>query len=132
MSDLEPTLRFSFLARPDALAGMRAELDGWLAELELSPDVRADLVVAANEAGANAVEHAYRDGRTGDVTIEGDVGDEIVIRVIDHGSWRFGDGDPNRGRGMHIMRSLVEDIEVLSNEDGTTVILRRSLPRRAR
>lgn len=123
MSDL----RLSIVARPEALAGMRADLDGWLAELELTPDERTDLIVAANEAGANAVEHAYRDGRDGHVTIEGDVGDQIVIRVIDQGSWRYGDGDPNRGRGMHIMRSLVDDIEVVRREGGTTVILRRAL-----
>ena len=124
---LERNVRFSIPARPDALAGMRAYLDRWLAELELPSVARAELVAAAHEAGANAVEHAYRDGHVGDVTIEGDVGEEITLRVIDHGSWRFGAGDPNRGRGMHIMRSLVDGIEVVRRDDGTTVILRRAL-----
>lgn len=123
MSDL----RLSIVARPDALAGMRADVDRWLVELAMPADERADLVVAVNEAGANAIEHAYRDGLDGDVTIEGDADDEIVIRIIDHGSWRFGPSDPNRGRGLHIMRSLADGIEIMPREDGTTVILRRSL-----
>lgn len=81
-----------------------------------------------NEAGANAIEHAYRDGRAGDITVEGEMDTDLVVRLIDHGTWRFGGGDPNRGRGMHIMPSLVDDVEIVRGSDGTSVVIRRSAP----
>ena len=127
---LERNLRFSIPARADALAGMRAYLDRWLAELELPSETRAELVAAAHEAGANAVEHAYRDGSVGDV-------DRRRRRRRDHAP---GDRSrivairgrrSNRGRGMHIMRSLVDGIEVVRRDDGTTVILAVRSGRRA-
>jgi anti-sigma regulatory factor (Ser/Thr protein kinase) len=113
-------------ARPEALGEVRTEVERWLTDIGLPAAERADLVVAVNEAAANAVEHAYRDGRTGDVTVEADLGHGLEIRVIDHGEWKYGHGDPERGRGMHIMRSLVDDVEVVRRDGGgTTVVLRR-------
>lgn len=113
-------------ARPEVLGEVRAAVERWLIEVGLPSAARADLVVAVNEAAANAVEHAYRDGRTGDLTVEADLGDGVEIRVIDHGAWKYGHGDPERGRGMHIMRSLVDDVEVVRRDGGgTTVVLRR-------
>lgn len=114
-------------ARAEALATVRAAVDGWLEDLDPSSALRDDLVLAVSEASANAVEHAYRNGGAGEITIEGTKGRDVVLRVIDHGSWRGSGGDPSRGRGMHIMRSLVDDMEVERRADGTTIILRRSL-----
>ena len=116
-------------ARPEALGRLRENVERWLSEIGIPPADRSDLVVAVNEAAANAVEHAYRDGRIGEVAIEGDLDDDITIRVIDHGSWKYGQGDPERGRGMHIMRSLVDEVEIVRRTDGgTTVVLRRRVP----
>ncbi|MGH2629191.1 MAG: SpoIIE family protein phosphatase [Actinomycetota bacterium] len=116
-------------ARAEALATVRAAVDAWLEDLHPPSALREDLVLAVSEASANAVEHAYRRGRTGEITIEGTKGRDVVLRVIDRGSWRGSGGDPSRGRGMHIMRSLVNDMEVERRADGTTIILRRSLGR---
>jgi PAS domain S-box-containing protein len=115
-------------AVPESLGGLRRTVDGWLAEAGVAGPDREDLVVAVNEAAANSIEHAYRGRRAGDVTVEADLDDGLAISVIDHGTWRFGEGDPERGRGMYIMRSLVDDLEVVRRPDGTTVVLRRALP----
>jgi PAS domain S-box-containing protein len=111
-------------AQADRLAEIRATVESWLAEHDIPAPLRADLVLAVAEASANAVEHAYRDGDARDVTVEGAVDDGVVMRIVDHGTWRYGEGDPGRGRGMHIMRSLVDDMEIIRRSDGTTVVLR--------
>jgi hypothetical protein len=49
-------------ARAGALTQIRREVRRWLAPLEVMPDAEADLVLAVNEAAANAIDHAYRTG----------------------------------------------------------------------
>jgi PAS domain S-box-containing protein len=110
------------------LAQVRSHVKRWLREHDVPASMRADLVLAVAEASANAVEHAYRDGLPGGVTIEGSVDDDaVVLSIVDRGTWRYGGGDPDRGRGMHIMRSLVDSMEVIRRSDGTTVMLRKVL-----
>lgn len=114
-------------AAADRLVEIRADVEAWLRGHQIPVPLREDLVLAVAEASANAVEHAYRDGRAGDITIEGFVDQDVVLRIVDRGTWRFGEGDPDRGRGMHIMRSLVDDMELIRRPDGTTVVLRKLL-----
>jgi len=114
-------------AAADRLVEIRADVEAWLRGHQIPVPLREDLVLAVAEASANAVEHAYRDGRAGDITIEGSVDQDVVLRIVDRGTWRFGEGDPDRGRGMHIMRSLVDDMELIRRPDGTTVVLRKLL-----
>jgi len=114
-------------AAADRLVDIRTDLEAWLRGHEIPAPLLEDLVLAVAEASANAVEHAYRDGRAGDITIEGSVDQDAVLKIVDHGTWRYGEGDPDRGRGMHIMRSLVDDMEVIRRSDGTTVLLRKWL-----
>jgi PAS domain S-box-containing protein len=114
-------------AAPDRLAGIRADVGTWLHDRGIGAALREDLVLAVAEASANAVEHAYRDGRAGDITIEGSVDRDVVLRIVDRGTWRYGEGQPDRGRGMHIMRSLVDDMEVFRQREGTTIVLRKQL-----
>lgn len=82
--------------------------------------------MAVNEACQNTIEHAY--GLTPepfDVALSAlDDGVEIVVR--DRGRWRDGDS-PDRGRGLELMRALMDDVEVEHKQTGTRVTLRRSL-----
>jgi anti-sigma regulatory factor (Ser/Thr protein kinase)/GAF domain-containing protein len=121
------TVIATIVAEADRLADVRADVGGWLRAHGVPAAMREDLVLAVAEASANAVEHAYRDGHARDVTIEGSVERDVVLSIADHGTWRYGEGEPDRGRGMHIMRSLVDDMEVVRRADGTTVVLRKRL-----
>ena len=59
-------------ARAGALTPIRREVRRWLAPLEVISEAEADLVLAVNEAAANAIDHAYRTGAdTGDDTGDG-------------------------------------------------------------
>jgi anti-sigma regulatory factor (Ser/Thr protein kinase) len=54
------------------------------------------------------------------------VGGEVHVSVADNGRWRPARGR-NRGRGLDLMRELMDDVEVDSGEDGTIVRMRRRL-----
>jgi anti-sigma regulatory factor (Ser/Thr protein kinase) len=116
----------SFPARPEVLAEMRRTVSGWLIGTAADAQLRDDIVLAVNEACANAVEHARPRGGAGDVRIEAFAGDDLVFRVVDGGMWREASADPMRGRGLELIRSLVDDLVIDRSDEGTTLHLRWS------
>jgi GAF domain-containing protein/anti-sigma regulatory factor (Ser/Thr protein kinase) len=119
-------LELRVAAVPDSLATMRRALRSWLLAAGADEDFTYDVLVAVGEAAANAVEHAY--GPVDDdfvVRAERD-GDHCVFTVSDRGSWRSSRGR-NRGRGLALMRELMDDVQVDSGADGTVVTLCRQV-----
>ena len=111
MNDFEDELRSRLAARASAVSVQ----SDW-----------ADLTVAAQEACTNAIQHAYGPGSAEFVLYARHVGDEVIIGVHDQGGWRTQRGS-NRGRGMPVMRSFTDAVEVQSDSTGTNVELRRRL-----
>ncbi|HEY2206293.1 MAG TPA: ATP-binding protein [Pseudonocardia sp.] len=107
----------------------RRLLRAWLAELGCSDDDIADLVLVVSEAVTNVVDHAYPDGAEGDlISLEcrlrsTDVDkSQVVATVSDRGRWRpVPKVNGNRGRGLTMMRSLTESLELRGTPDGTEV-----------
>ena len=114
-----------FPARVEELRAVRANVREWLDDQELDHTGREAVVLALGEACANAVEHAYVDGPSGDVEIELTMLDDShVVVVRDFGSWRaVPHEDPDRGRGYQIMRALSERVDVESGPGGTIVTM---------
>jgi anti-sigma regulatory factor (Ser/Thr protein kinase) len=126
MPPLAADLRTSWPASPAALASVRRLLRRWLRMHGASEDEAYDILVACQEACANAVEHAYGPGQAHfDVEAEQD-GAQIRIVVRDRGRWRAPRGE-HRGRGLPLMRSLMESVEVEHTDTGTVVMLSRTL-----
>src|SRR5204863_5124492 len=123
-----PPLVISMPPEPGALANVRASLRRWLAEVPLSEEAREDVVLACNEACANAVEHAYRRGPVAPIRVRlvRDATD-ITIEVVDEGAWRTDGDDAERGRGMPLMNMLMDEVDVRPSEEGTVVTMRRRL-----
>jgi serine phosphatase RsbU (regulator of sigma subunit)/anti-sigma regulatory factor (Ser/Thr protein kinase) len=118
-------------AHTGVLPGLRRMLGRWLTDIGASEDEHFDLTLAASEAAANAVEHAYG-AQHATFRVECRLsGGEVAIRVSDDGRWRTS-RPYGRGRGLAIMRALVDSVELDRGEDGTTVTLRKRLgaPRR--
>ena len=59
----------SWPADPTQLAVIRHELASWIAPLRLTDDETADVVLAVDEAAANAVLHAYGPDESGAVEL---------------------------------------------------------------
>ncbi|MGI9098408.1 MAG: SpoIIE family protein phosphatase [Solirubrobacteraceae bacterium] len=117
---------------PGALKAMRDTLRLWLGETGATQDETDDITLASNEACENVVEHAYAHGDDPFYVVFERVGREICITVRDRGMWQT-TTDPNRGRGIELMRRLMDDVELQPGPNGTTVRLRKRLadiPRR--
>ncbi|HZB47468.1 MAG TPA: ATP-binding protein, partial [Mycobacteriales bacterium] len=108
------------------------ELRRWLAGVGATDDEVSDLLVAAGEACANAVEHAYRGG-PGELRVELrlDAGRELTLTVTDGGQWRTVPAPGDRGRGLPLMKALVDAVSVVVGEAGTVVTMRHRLGARA-
>jgi len=127
---LEDVLQLTFDTRPDVLGGLRNTLERWLAAAGASEGEMFDVALSASEAATNAIEHAYG-ARDASFTVRCERrGDDVTIVVRDEGRWRT--LRPNGGgRGLTIMRALMDLVEVDTDEDGTEVSLTKTLSRSA-
>ncbi len=114
-------------AEPLELGSLRRALRRWLAECQASEAESYDIIVACNEACANAIEHAYGPG---DASVQIDAtfsGDEVAIRVRDSGRWRDSRGN-NRGRGLALIETLMDSVNIVTGpQSGTEVSMKRRL-----
>ena len=123
--------RFSaeFPAEPESLAPFRSMLRRWLSHAGADDLEIAEITTACGEAATNAIEHAGTgNGARFEVSGRRD-GPDIELAVRDHGSWRA-EREDDQGRGLDLMRTLMDTVAVEPGEDGTTVSLRRRLGQR--
>ena len=123
-------LELSFPARPEEIAPARAVLRGWLAQAGVEAQLSYDVLLAAGEAVGNAVEHGGRDGLGSAITLRADAaGTELRLSVTDTGRWKPPDpvANSHRGRGIMLMRALMDDVAVKPGENGTSVSMSVSL-----
>jgi hypothetical protein len=119
-------LAMEFTADVDHLAPSRAALRSWLTQAGVEPDQIQDVLTAAGEAVANAIEHGCRDQGEGTVSLCATaVVDSLQVTVTDSGTWKAPRvvAGVNRGRGITLMRGLMEDLTIHATEAGTTVHL---------
>ena len=119
--------RRSFAPRPSSAPMLRDALTAFLAANRVDDQVARRIVLCADEALINAVQHAP--ASPVDV-VAGVRGDGLVLEVSDGGPGF----DPARldrdavpelmgehGRGLFLIRQLMDDLEILSDEHGTTL-----------
>jgi PAS domain S-box-containing protein len=117
-------LAMEFAADAGHLAPSRDALRSWLTQAGVEPDQVLDVLIAAGEAVANAIEHGHRERPEGTVSLHATaVVDRLRVTVTDTGAWKAPRevADLNRGRGITLMRGLMEDLAIHSNDAGTTV-----------
>ena len=102
--------------------------------MKLDRDNIEEVKMALIEACINAIEHSQaKDGRI-NITFEpGD--DELRVQISDKGKGfdmekarkelqeRRARGEKRRGWGMAIMKELMDDVDIESNENGTTITM---------
>ncbi|MFI7219821.1 SpoIIE family protein phosphatase [Micromonospora maritima] len=117
-------LELDFPAESSRLAEVRSALRGWLDRCGLAPANAYNVLVAAGEACANAIEHGHRDSPGGRIRLRAAAtADALRLSVTDSGHWRdqARPADPHRGRGLVLMRALMDSITVTPGATGTTV-----------
>jgi integral membrane sensor domain MASE1/anti-sigma regulatory factor (Ser/Thr protein kinase) len=122
-------LRLARPATPGAVPDARRIVRSWLHQNAVAADDLFDILVASSEAFANAVQHAYGLD-TGVVEVEGVVSDAAVeLAIRDRGQWRARRDSHgfDGGRGVVLMRALMDSVVIETTEAGTLVRMRRSL-----
>ena len=116
-------LEMKFTADINHLAPSRAALRSWLAQAGVEPDQIVDVLIASGEALANAIEHGHRDRPEGTVSLHATaLVDRLHLTIADTGAWKAPrKADTSRGRGIPLIRGLMEDFAIHSNDAGTTV-----------
>jgi anti-sigma regulatory factor (Ser/Thr protein kinase) len=119
-------------AEAESASRIRKEFADWLQRFFDLDSIRSsDLVLAINEALANAAEFAYlsADGdrpRTMDLIARYDPADaRLTVTICDNGVWRVPATVPDRtrGRGIPLMRALSDRVTIETSTAGTRVFM---------
>lgn len=125
-------LQMTFAPQAGELAATRAALRGWLRRVGVGGEQAQNVLIAAGEAVANAIEHGHRDGREGAITLTATAhSDQVRVTVADNGTWKTPDPEANthRGRGIALMRAFMNDVDIRPAAAGTTVELTARIAR---
>jgi len=117
-------LELDFAADSAQLAPVRRALRDWLARCDLSQRAAQDVLVAAGEACANAVEHGHRDAPGQPVRLRAAVtASQLRLTVADSGRWKAAQpgANPHRGHGIPLMKALMQRVTIEPDATGTTV-----------
>lgn len=121
------TVSFRLQARPASAELLRRKLEEWLGQQPVSEQDRFDVLLAASEAFANALEHPQLPAAAV-VDVEAGIRDGVLeITIRDYGSWRDGREREEGGLGFPIMRAVMQGVDVDSESEGSTITLRRRL-----
>ncbi|UXA19469.1 SpoIIE family protein phosphatase [Mycobacterium sp. SMC-4] len=111
-------------AQVSELAPSRTALRNWLDRAGIGTEQSLDVLIAVGEALANAIEHGHRDSPGGMVRLRAVAqADQLHLTVADTGRWKVPAAVPSahRGRGVSLMRALMQDVTIDSQPAGTTV-----------
>lgn len=123
---LEDTLDMTLSARPSVLGGLRNTIGRWLRVAGANEDELFDITLSVSEAATNAIEHAYG-AREAAFTVRCERDrQQIRVTVHDVGRWRI-TRPQGGGRGLKVMRSLMDSVKINSDENGTVVTMTKRL-----
>jgi serine phosphatase RsbU (regulator of sigma subunit)/anti-sigma regulatory factor (Ser/Thr protein kinase) len=129
-----PSIEHRFVERltpsPRELGDLRMRLSAWLRREGIDEPTADAVVLATNEAVANAMEH----GRHGTHHVGVNAwttSSSVTVEVRDRGTWRDEASGVDRGHGLRLMRACMDTISIEPSPDGTTVRMQRSTGARA-
>jgi anti-sigma regulatory factor (Ser/Thr protein kinase)/anti-anti-sigma regulatory factor len=111
-------------------------LDAWLESVRVRDLDHTVVQHAADELVSNVVDHAYGHGigasRHGRLALDASLlgSGEVSMRVSDVGRW-LAPGVDSQGRGLRIVRGMVDHLHVSGADQGTTATVRHRLSRPA-
>lgn len=126
-----PALQLTIPPSPVHLAGLRRAARASLCEV--SSEVAEEVVLAVDEAVTNAILYGSGAGQPVEVAVEV-TADWVEATILDHGpalppASLLAGGDPEalgtHGRGLRLLRQLVDEVRLERVRRGTRVTLRR-------
>jgi serine/threonine-protein kinase RsbW len=131
VANAENFVRVGLTADAHNAAHTREELARWLEQyFDLDQTRVNDMLLATNEALANAAEFAYVNAeRAGTMDIQASFSpreEKLTVTITDHGTWRPPNPTPQnrlRGRGIPLMHALTDHASITPTSEGTRVHL---------
>ncbi|HWC13600.1 MAG TPA: SpoIIE family protein phosphatase [Actinomycetota bacterium] len=133
----EPVREIVVPNEPARIGEVRRFVGAFLADLRAPVEVSAEVLLAVGEAAGNAYRHGRRASGGSEVRVRCEYErPDLEVVVADDGPGFdpdevAGRGTPDPfaqgGRGLFLMRELMDDLEVDASPTGTTVRMRRSL-----
>jgi anti-sigma regulatory factor (Ser/Thr protein kinase) len=121
---LPEQLNMRLAAEPSVLADVRHVLRRWLHRHGVLEQDAREILLAVNEACANAIEHAYSPAPAVFEFEAIDDDGDLEFRVRDEGRWRSARGE-YRGRGLKLIETAMDEVQVDRSDTGTTIVMRR-------
>jgi anti-anti-sigma factor len=128
LAPVEP-LRLVLPVDPFALSPLRETVTRWLETAGVAPRTVVAAPMVVSELAANAIEHAYPEGATGEIRVGAELtGAGLSITVADDGTWQppetdgpEGDDTDGAGFGLTVVQDLCDAVVVDPGPQGTTV-----------
>ena len=130
MTGTSTTFELCFPPVADNLGHGRQAISRWLAARSVDAGVVHDLAVVYSELAANALAASNGDDICTQAWIDGG---EVVIEVANGLAssdarrvtrWDLGDPLRGGGRGLMIVRAFTDDVEVVTSDDGQSIVVR--------
>jgi anti-sigma regulatory factor (Ser/Thr protein kinase) len=120
-------LRLRVPAQVASMDLVRDALRAWLEGAPVERSEAEEIVLAAWEACANAIEHAV-EPRDGMVTVRAALRDSVAQVVVeDTGGWTTPAPASDRGLGLRLMRALMSSVDISRVDGGTRVTLEKAV-----
>jgi serine phosphatase RsbU (regulator of sigma subunit)/anti-sigma regulatory factor (Ser/Thr protein kinase) len=114
---------------PHDVAEVRRVVRRWLTDNGADAAAVDDVLLACSEACTNVIQHAYGAGG-GPLIVDASIADdELTVSVRDEGEWRSRPDDRSGGRGVALMRAVMDHVDVVGAPSGTEIRMRRRLVR---
>lgn len=123
-----PEIKLQFPSEPASVTKLRHRAAAFAAEQGADDRLVADVNLAVSEAVTNAVKYAEGAGDRGDLEFSATARDRwLELRLTDKGE-SFGKGSSDGlGLGLTIIARLCDDLKIVQEGAGTTVLMRFAL-----
>jgi serine phosphatase RsbU (regulator of sigma subunit)/anti-sigma regulatory factor (Ser/Thr protein kinase)/PAS domain-containing protein len=133
----EPVREMVVPNEPARISDIRRFVAAFLADLRAPVEISSDILLAVGEAAGNAYRHGRRHEGRSEIRVRCEYQrPDLEVEIADDGAGfdevavaRRGTPDPlsQGGRGLFLMRELMDDVSVAPSPAGTTVVMRRAL-----
>jgi anti-sigma regulatory factor (Ser/Thr protein kinase) len=123
-----PKIELQRPSEPASVTALRHKAAAFAAEQGADKDLVADVNLAVSEAATNAVKYGEGTGRPAGIGLSAEVADGwLEFSITDEGE-SFGRGSKDGlGLGLSIIARLCDDLKIVQEGAGTTVLMRFAL-----
>jgi serine/threonine-protein kinase RsbW len=127
-SPSHPQIELQCPSEPASVTELRHKAAAFAAEQGADKTLVADVNLAVSEAATNAVKYGDESGARGSVGLSAQISNGwLEFSITDEGE-RFGKGSADGlGLGLSIIARLCDDLKIIQEGAGTTVLMRFAL-----